>query len=363
MYDVVIIGGGASGLVAGITAKFYGKNILILESYDRVGKKLLATGNGKCNLANVNIKADNYNNPFVTNFIDKQEKFYNFLEKIGLKIKQVDDRIYPYSENAATVLNLLRDNFSEDEIITNCKAETIKKQDDVFVINDTFFAKNVILASGSNASFGQNSHHLAEVFGHKTIKLKPSIVPLITDTTFIKKLTNIRAKVSISLMKDHEIVCTQNGEILFKDNGISGICVFMLSSYLARNDGNCKVSVDFAPDLSKSELEEFLKKHSIFGLLHKSIAESIIFQAETFKCDLAYNIKNFVIDNLSLSSIKFAQVTNGGLDTNDFDSALQSKLVKNLYACGEVLNIDGDCGGYNLFWAFVSGIIAGENIC
>lgn len=363
MYDVVIIGGGASGLAAGITAKSNGKKILILESYDRVGKKLLATGNGKCNLANISISKDNYNNPYVANFIDKQDKFYTFLEKIGLKTKQVEDRIYPYSESATTVLNLLRDKFLENEIITNCKVESIKKQGDMFIINDTFLSKNVILASGSNASFGQNSHNLVESFGHKITMLNPSIVPLITDTTYIKKLTNLRAKVAVSLIKDNKIVTTQNGEILFKDNGISGICVFMLSSYLARNQGNYKVSVDFAPDINESTLGEFLKENSIFGLLHRSLAESIINQAKAYNLKLSTSIKSFIIDNVHLSSIKYAQVTNGGLCTDDFDNSLQSKLVKNFYACGEVLNVDGDCGGYNLFWAFVSGIVAGENIC
>jgi predicted flavoprotein YhiN len=110
-------------------------------------------------------------------------------------------------------------------------------------------------------------------------------------------------------------------------------------------------------------VQEFLSVHSIFGLFNKAIAESIIFQAKTLRRDLASTVKSFVIDNPTLGSIKFAQVVNGGLDTKDFDLSLQSKQVKCLYACGEVLNVDGDCGGYNLYWAIVSGIIAGENLC
>ena len=224
-------------------------------------------------------------------------------------------------------------------------------------------AKNVILATGSNATLGQNSHHLAQNFGHKVTELRPSIAPLLTDTTFIKNLANLRAKVKVSLVCGDKIVAKQMGEILFKSNGISGICIFMLSSYIARNQGEYKVLVDFAPDLSLSQVQEFLQKHSIFGLFQKPICQSIIKQAENTGHDLATTVKNFVIENAMLGPVKFAQVVHGGLDTNEFDTTLQSKLVSNFYACGEVLNVDGDCGGYNLFWAFISGITAGENVC
>ncbi|HOO22929.1 MAG TPA: aminoacetone oxidase family FAD-binding enzyme [Clostridia bacterium] len=363
MYDVVIIGGGASGLAAGITAKARGMSVLILESADRVGKKLLATGNGKCNISNTGIKAENYNNLFAEKFLTKQDKFFRFFDELGLKLKKVEDRIYPYSDSAATVLNLLRSKFTDDEIVTGCKVEKVAKQGELFIINDNFMAKNVILATGSNATMGHNSHFLAESFGHKASKLKPAIVPLITDTYFIKRLENLRAKVEVSLIKDGNKVYSRNGEILFKDNGLSGIAVFMLSSYLARNEGNYDVAIDFAPDLTLEETEAFLAKNTIFGLLQKAIAESVVFQAQKLGNKLGYTVKNFIVQNARLGSIKNAQVTCGGLNTDDFDENLQSKLAKNLYACGEVLDVDGDCGGYNLYWAFISGITAGESVC
>lgn len=362
MYEVAIIGGGASGLAAAITAKARGKNVVLLESSDRVGKKILATGNGKCNLSNAVINVYNYNNSYIAPFLQQSDKFYNFFENLGLKLKQVEDRIYPYSESATTVLNLLRDKLSDEEIKCGCNIESIEKKQEYFVINGEILAEKVILATGSNATSGINSHHLATKLGHKVSSLKPSLVPLVTDVTYIKKLKNLRAKVLISLIKDEKVVDVQNGEILFKDNGISGIAVFMLSSYLARNKGDYKVSIDFTPDLTNEELSKFLKNHSVFGLLHKAIAESVVFQATSLKKEVEHVIKNFIIEKVNLGPAKFAQVTNGGLATSEFDENLQSRLVKNFYACGEVLDIDGDCGGYNLYWAFISGIIAGENV-
>lgn len=363
MYDVVIIGGGASGLTTGIVAKNRDKTILILEASDRVGKKLLATGNGKCNLSNFSLKVENYNNKFVRSFLENKEKVYQFFESIGLKIKLVEDRYYPYSESSNTVLNLLRNNFTDGEIVNNCYVESIEKKDGVFVVNGNIFAKNVVLCTGSNATMGENSHFLAQKLGHHVTELKPSIAPLVTDITYIKRLANLRAKVKIDLLRDNKTVTSQSGEILFKDNGISGIAVFSLSSYIARNGGNYKISIDFAPDLTEAEIEDFLKKHSLEGLFQRLIAECIKLQADKLHLPLAYVVKRFTIENIKPSTVKNAQVTCGGLATDEFGIDLQSKLVSNLYACGEALDIDGDCGGYNLFWAFISGITVGEKIC
>jgi predicted Rossmann fold flavoprotein len=364
MLDVVIIGGGASGLAAGVIAKKRGKSVLVIEEKDRIGRKILATGNGKCNICNVDISNKWYNNNFIDNFLDRKDKFFAFFDNLGLKTKIVGDRIYPYSESANTVLNLLKNEFSENEILNDCKVDSLVKDKNCFVINGNIIAKNVVICTGSNATMGHNSHHLAVKMGHNVIECKPSLVSLLSDTTFTKRMANLRAKVELKLLDSrNEIVDIQKGEILFKDNGISGIAVFMLSSYIARNDGEYKVSVDFAPDLETTELEEFLNKNSIDGLLNSVIAEGIVKQAKAMNLPIFYVIKNFLIDKISLGSIKNAQVTCGGLDTAEFDNNLQSKLVNNLYACGEVLNVDGDCGGYNLFWAFLSGIIVGENIC
>lgn len=362
MYDVIVIGGGASGLAAGITAKRRGKSVLICEENARIGRKILASGNGKCNLSNADMSRKYYNNDFVEKFLKKGEKVYDFFQSLGLRIKNVEGRYYPYSESANTVLNLLRDKFEETEILTNFKVQKIEKNGNIFIVNRNYIAKNIVLCTGSNATTGSNSHFLAEEFGHKTTELRASLVPLYANMKYLKRLANIRCKVKINLIKENKTVAAQYGEILFKDNGLSGIAIFMLSSFMARNEGKYSVIIDFAPDINIDELELFLRKNSLEGLLHKAVAESVKMQAADKGQPLSMTVKNFVVENLSLGDIKNAQVICGGLNTDEFDDNLQSKLVKNLYACGEALNVDGDCGGYNLFWAFLSGIIAGENL-
>lgn len=361
MYDLIIIGGGASGLTAGAVAKKRGKNVLILEANERVGKKILATGNGKCNLTNAHIDICKYNTELVAPFLKQQFKVCKFFDMIGLKTKLIDDKYYPYSETATTVLNLLRDNNAH--MLTNCKAEELIKKEGIFEINGRYKAEKVAICTGSNASFGITSHMLLEKFGHSITFLRPALVPIITDTKFIKKLNGVRAKVAVSLMDDNnKVLITENGEILFKSNGVSGIVVFMISSYMARQEGNYQMSIDFAPDLSGNELSSFVENYSIYGMLHRAIADSICAQAIDRKVDLCSVIKDFRLRDLKLGNIRNAQVVCGGVPLSEFDDNLQSSFCKNLYACGEVLDVDGNCGGYNLNWAFLSGIVVGESV-
>lgn len=355
IYDLVIIGGGAAGLTCGNLAKRKGLKFVILEANKRVGKKILATGNGKCNLSNMEIDSSFYNNEFVNYIIQKYppQRIIEFFDSLGMKTKLLGKRVYPYTESSNTVLNFLMKDLEKD-IVCNYLVKSIEKQK-YFIINNEYKALNVVLATGSNATLGYNSLNLLDNFGHKYRKFTPSLVSLITDKTYIKGLSGLRAKVKAKLFNNEKIVAEEEGELLFKDNGISGIVVFMLSAFIARQKGSYRIVLDFAEDLTQNEIQEY----SLQGLVRDNLAKNIRQQAQDKKQSVEYTLKNFEIEKVSLGNLKNAQVCSGGYLTKDFDEkSLQSKLVEGLYAVGETLDIDGQCGGYNLHWAWASAMAA-----
>ncbi len=363
MYDVIIIGAGVSGLTAGIVAHNKGQKVLMLEYASRVGQKLLLTGNGKANLSNIDMSINGYNNQrFAKICIDKSERVYQFFDFLGVKTKVVGNRIYPYSESATTVLNAMRRKLNSVDTLVNSEVTDIDYLDGIFIINNQYRAKSCVLCTGSEATKGKNSLHLVKKFGHDSTSIRPAIVPLTCDTIYIKGLSGVRAKVMLSLICGDTTKEKREGEILFKDNGISGIVSMELSSYIARNNAEYKILIDFAPDFAKDDVKGFLDNNPIDGMLHSAIALAVEKQAESMQKPVYEVIKSFELTDIKLGSIKNAQVVCGGLDTDKFDDNLQSVIVPNLYACGEALNIDGDCGGYNLHWAFLSGIIVAENL-
>ena len=360
MYDVAIIGGGASGITCAIVAKNRGKKVLLIEKEDKLGKKILVTGNGKCNISNVDISTDYYNTKKVAELI--KIDVVGFLKNCGIMTKVMDGRIYPYSESALTVVSALRKHLQGVDIVTEKEINKIEKVSDYFIVGG-YEAKNIVLASGSNATKGTLSHDLYVAFGHTVTPMRPAIVPLISDVKHTKGMTNLRAKVKISLKKDNKIVYSQNGEVLFKDNGLSGIASMMLSSFIARNGGDYEVVIDFAPDLNSETLDIFLLNNTLDGLLHKAIAQGVSKYALDNGKKESTAVKEFVVKNVKLGKISNAQVVCGGLNFDEFDENLQSKIQPKLYACGEVLDVDGDCGGYNLHFALASGIRVGNAIC
>ena len=359
MYDLIVIGGGASGLVVALVAEKRGKNVIILEKEEKVGKKILVTGNGKCNLSAINVKAENYNTGFVSDII--KEDVLKFFSEIGLVTKSMGERIYPYHESALGVVNILRKNLKNTQIITDSYVTDILPTQKGFKVNG-YEGRNVALCTGSKATKGTESYALYQKFGHNLIPPKSSVVPLVTSSTAIKGLANLRAKVSVSLIQNNEKVYSQMGEILFKNDGLSGICSMMLSTFIARNGGAYDVSIDFAPTMTENQVKEFTEKYDLDGMLLKPISEKIKFVAKEEKREVYKAVKDFRIKNVFNGTIKNAQVICGGLDVNQFNDNLESKLIKGLYACGEVLDVDGECGGYNLHFAFASGIRVGKSI-
>jgi predicted flavoprotein YhiN len=407
VYDVVIIGGGAAGLFAAAELPSNLKTV-ILEAGERVGKKLLATGNGKCNLTNLDMNIAHYNKPsYIESFLDRFDAHDTVasFEKLGLLTKVVDKRVYPYSECASTVLDILRravernnihvlcshivksvESFSGDLIVEgvytsegvgsseneseNFKAVKAGQQKKSFRIK----AQCVLLATGSPATFGRDSNSLYTALGHTNKEFTPSLVPIVTDKEPLKGLQGVRVKAGVRIGYRYEV-----GEVLFKPFGLSGIAVFNLASEIAR--GRAKpgavMSVDFMPESSQAEAEALLRKRGnvkvgdlLTGTFHTKVIERIMAAAKVNAEDdaqskigaIANAVKNYKITIEGLGDNSLAQVMSGGLDVGEFDDNLMSLKVKNAYAAGEALDIDGDSGGYNLQWAWTSAKIAATAI-
>ena len=358
MYDAVIIGGGASGLAAAVKALKNGKKILVLEAEKRVGKKILLAGNGRCNLSNKHLSADCYNTRAVAEYLTHSGEVYDFFEEIGLKTRTLDGRIYPYSESGKSVLNLLREAVGESNILTEQTVKEISVEEEGFSVNG-IKTNNVILCTGSSATTGRDCADLYKKFGHTAQKPSPVLVPLTTSTEFIKGLSGIRAKVRLSVKTGEKTLFSECGEILFKDNGVSGILAMDASRY---TDEKCRLEIDFLPDITEAEALRYVKRGKTEGLVQRMIALAAEKQAAYYNESVEKVLKKFIIEKISPCNASQAQVMRGGLSLEEFDEDLQSKLKNGLYACGEVLDADGRCGGYNLHWAFLTGIIAGENI-
>ncbi len=382
-FDVIIIGGGASGLFLASQLP-PSMNVAVLESNERVGKKLLATGNGKCNLTNLDMNIVHYNKPsFVESFLDRFDAHDTIatFEKMGLITKVIDKRVYPYSECASTVLDVLRQAIERNrtQVFTSHYVNAVENFNDEFIVggvikndakpNESFSyrADSVVLATGSPATFGRDSLSLYRALGHDARAMTPSLVPIKTDKEPLKGLQGVRVKAGVRIGYRYE-----TGEVLFKDFGVSGIAVFNLSSEIAR--GRAKIgdmlTIDFMPEYSKAEVEDILTKRNnnytvgelLLGTFHSKVQERIIWAANCDANDpaqskigaLANAIKNYKFTIEGLGDVSLAQAMSGGLNVREFDDNLMSLKVKNAYAIGEALDVDGDSGGYNLQWAFSS---------
>lgn len=389
---IAVVGGGASGLMAAIAAKNESNSVVIYERCSRCGRKILATGNGRCNMTNINASTANYHgkNPkFINSAVNKfwVDETLDFFKSIGIVHKVEDEgKVYPYSDQASAVLDVLRMKIEMlgVEIVTDFEVCDIIRKKKGFRLasykGDVAEADKVIVAAGGKAApdLGSNGsgYALLEKLGHTVTSLKPSLVQIKTDTDIVKKLKGIKFKGSAKI-GNH----VHSGEILFTEYGLSGPPIFSLSSVI---DDNKSISLDLMCEYSEDELIAMMYERIInnpalplesffVGMLNKRIGQVMLKRLEiaplSRRADsLSENdiiricsaIKNWSFDILGTMSWNNAQVTKGGLLTSEFDSeTMESKLISGIYAAGEILDIDGDCGGYNLQWAWSSGYIAG----
>lgn len=400
-YDVIIVGAGASGLTAAISAKRNNKNlkIAVLESLSKAGKKILVTGNGRCNLTNTNVNKDFYHGSFDVIPLLKRfsaQKLTDFFSSLGLVCAvESNGLVYPYCRQASAVLDVLLMEIKRlnIEIICDCKVELIRKKSGIFMIKSSigeYTAKKVVMSCGGKASPAAGGTGLGldvlKNLGHRITLLSPALCPIQVKSNFIKSLKGIRAKAEVTLYDDSKAVKSENGEVQFTDNALSGICVFNLATILPKIKKPI-ISVNLARDYSYTELLTLLyERKRLFsnepleefftGLFHKKIGiallKSVTDKPLTEKCkrlserelkSLANIILNWKFECKQCNDFSKAQVMLGGVNGNEVNSTtFESKIVNNLYICGEALDVCGDCGGFNLHFAFASGIITGENL-
>ncbi len=395
MKNVAIIGGGASGFIAAIHAAGCGASVTIFEKNSRVLKKLLATGNGRCNISNRFCTLDRYHGADVNFILPAMEKFdaEKFFAEIGIPFCELESgKLYPRSLQASAVLDILRLKAEEMgvKVICDCEITNIKEG---FVLNNTYKVDSVIIAAGGEASASlggtDSGYKLLKSFGHKITKRLPSIVQLKTDVTLTKAMSGLKMDMGVKAICGKKEIASDFGEVLFTDYGLSGPPILQISGTVSRlldKGEKVFVSLDLMPDMEEKKLFFFLKNRCytnperkledfLTGVLPKRIAQCLLkasglsplsLQASSLDDEnlkvLSHTLKNFKVEVLDTNGFKNAQVTIGGADTSQFNpETLESKLVKGLFACGEVLDIDGDCGGFNLQWAWASGALAGEN--
>lgn len=397
-YDLIIVGGCASGLVAAINAKRLHPQarIAVIEKLPRVGKKLLATGNGRCNLTNINALSHEYKNrDFALFALQKYspDTVTEFFASLGLLCRaDSEGRVYPRSNVASSVLDALRFEAEKlgTEMIFNTPVTDIKNKNG-FIVNGEYFADGVIIACGGKSSPSQGSdgtgYLLAQKLGHHVTELKPALVPLVAaDKNAIKPLKGVRAGgVKIEIKCGDETASSQ-GEILFTDSGISGIAAMELAASICDKQ-KAFTSIDFLPEMTFEELNEYIKKlryikenrtldDLLTGVIPKSLGIQICKACGLYKSDrkiqtlsdnecitIARKVKNFTLEISGTKGFADSQVTSGGIATSEINrKTMESRLVKHLWFTGEIIDVHGGCGGFNLQWAWASGLLAGEMI-
>lgn len=396
-YDLLIMGAGASGLVCAVEFKqsYPEKRVAILEKMSFPGKKILVTGNGRCNLTNEKAKPEDYNHPgFVKEILEyfSPKSNIEFFKNAGLLCTADEEgRVYPLGNSAAGVLNCLKIEAQRlgIEIITDCAVKSAVKKEK-FIINGEYESEYFVVASGGKSAPAQGSdgsgYDILSSFGHKIIAPRPSLVQLCTENSLTKQLKGIRVKARAALKKQGKIIGESEGEVLFTDYGLSGIAIMDLSRFATREDNknDLKISLDISRGYGEVELEKYLceqrsrnnqaqAEYFLTCLLPPRAGQVVMKKAGLSGCkkykditddmikSLVNTLKNFEFEYRGTKGFDMSQVTSGGADTREFDKfTLKSKIINNLYCCGEALDVDSRCGGFNLQWAWSSGRTAGR---
>lgn len=405
-HNIIIVGGGASGITAAIAAKDRGLDVAILEGTDRVGKKILTTGNGRCNITNKNMSLNRYYSSNKEFFNHTLKNFslndtINFFYSLGLPIVDLEDgKMYPMSLQASSVLDILRLALNERDIpmYLSSKVKSVKKIKDRFQLTTTdeniFYCDKLILSCGGksapNTGSDGSGFTLAQSLGHKIIPPVPGLVQLKLKYNKLKALSGIKFDGVAEAYVNNTSIRKEFGELLFTDYGISGPPVLQLSSKISRalyEKKSVTLLVDMCPNIEYEELKNFLENHwgtfnyrsvyeSLVGVINKKLIPIVLKESEISdihkpcieltwkeKSSLLNLLKRWEFEVYDTNSFSNSQVTCGGVDTAYVNSeTLESTIVPNLYFTGEVLDVHGDCGGFNLQWAWSSGYLVGNTL-
>ncbi len=393
-----IIGGGASGMAAALAAaENENAQVVLFERQARLGRKLLATGNGRCNLSNTHTSLDHYHGDVVDFAAPVLQKYdvtdtLRWFSSLGLYIvDEASGRLYPYSDQANSVVDVLRFALEKPNIrvLTGYEVTKVRKNNTGFTIEsaeEAFFCDKLIIACGGLAGTklggSMSGYKLLMKFGHHCTKLRPTLVQIQSDWNGCPSLKGVRTNCSAMIFRNGKRHAASVGELQFTEYGLSGPVIFEISRDVCYEKGDWVCKLNFLPDLNKENLLRLLQEKRktslaaeelLTGILHNRLGRVVVKEAgvslhapirqledwELEKvCDFVFGLEVPLTEPLGMDS---AQVTAGGIFTSEFDPhTMESSLVPGLYACGEVLDIDGDCGGYNLQWAWSSGRCAGH---
>lgn len=396
--DVLVIGAGASGMAAAISAAENNESVVLLERFERPGKKLLATGNGRCNLMNTGPLVYYGDSAFANAVVNRcgikeQTEFWN---RYGLKLREeTEGRVYPFPMRSSAVLDILIYALHKNKVSIRNNSRVLRVENDengfqVYTDHDAFSCRRLIVSTGGPAQprLGGNrdGYRILTSFGHTLMEPVPALTPLRTDHRSVSGLDGIRVKCKVRIILDGKTVHCERGELLFTKDGVSGICVMQCARFAVPGESELSIDLTDGAFGSESDLYRLLyERRSMFpddlpeklieGILLPKMAYALCKQAGLkLRGEKTGELTDKQIRQISMTMMDYrlkiedrcdfdyAQISAGGICCNEFrNDTMESRLCKSLYATGEVLDTDGDCGGFNLMFAFASGILAGKN--
>lgn len=396
--NVVVVGAGASGLTCAIALARRGIDVTVYERYDMAAKKILVTGNGRCNywnddFANYHFHTDEPTFVEEVNTMINKEKVLDFFDGLGIVPTIKNGYYYPMTMQSSSIRNVLLEEVErlKIRIVYNTEVTYVEKRGRGFYIetnNGKSECDALVIACGSNAYYKEDNigYEICRSLGHDIVDTLPSLVQLVGNNDFYKMWAGVRSQATVTVLVNREIQKTEEGEIMLTDYGVSGICTFNLSPIATRaldNGDRVELNINFLPSISNlfaflEERNNKLNKElgTLFeGLLNQKIVDVILYRCNLNKHDkwkdLNSEEKEKLVNNLSFFRVNIigtkgfinAQVSTGGVNTKEIDSqTMESRVCPNLYVIGEMLDVDGDCGGYNLGFAWLTALIAGRSV-
>lgn len=398
----VVIGGGAAGIACAcrIAQLHHNKKVILLEKADRVGRKIMISGNGRCNLTNMNASDSAYHGEGAQELVNLLFQKYNpsyvldWFHSLGLLTnEEKDGRVYPRSNHASSVLDVLRAELQRQGVEERCGAEVMDVKPtrtgyQVTLADESLFTKKLVIATGGKADYAyreSGSEDLFKMLGLRTNQSSPSLSPVYVKSSVIKMLKGVRAQAKVTLYQKGEMIKEETGEVQFTENALSGICVFNLSRTPNQRRG-CEIGISLLPEMSKDDIETLLRdrikkakndevQRIFIGVFHKNIGIALLKSAKIAPgaaasslndedirklCETIYDWR---FETIPKYDMKNAQVTAGGVKVSDIIAEDFEHIAhEGLYIIGEALDVDGDCGGYNLQFAFASALCAAENL-